>query len=80
MYQRKGSHDGREKAMSEFGAHPDYIMSKKRKSQDERTNELVKARSQFMKQIPSNLLSEDKRLRNSAFIEGFTRNDQGLRG
>ena len=55
-------------------------MGKKRKSQDERATELLKARSQFMKQIPSNLLSEDKRLRNPAFIDGFTKNEQGLRG
>ena len=59
---RKGSMDAR--ANNEFGSHPDYIMGKKRKSQDERANELMKSRSQFMKQIPSNLLSEDKKLRN----------------
>ena len=74
LQNRKGSHDGRDKGASEFG-HPDYIMGKKRKSQDERANEIMKARSQFMKQIPSNLLSEDKRVRNQAFIEGFTKND-----
>ena len=55
-------------------------MGKKRKSQDERTSELVKAKNYFMKQVPSNLLSEDKRLRNQVFIEGFTKNDLGLRG
>lgn len=55
-------------------------MGKKRKSQDERTSELIKAKNHFMKQTPSNLLSEDKRVRNQAFIEGFTKNDLGLRG
>ena len=77
---RKGSHDGREKGQDELGAHHDYTMGKKRKSQDERTSELVKAKNYFMKQTPSNLLSEDKRVRNQAFIEGFTKNDLGLRG
>ena len=76
---RKGSVDGRDKSSSDFGPHPDYLMGKKRKSQDERANELMKARSQFMKQLPSNLLSEDKRIRSTAFIEGFTKNENGLR-
>lgn len=53
-------------------------LTKKRKSQDEKAAELTKLKSQMMKSMPSNLLTDGARM-HKVFTEGFRKNDIGLK-
>lgn len=53
-------------------------MSKKRKSQDDKAVELAKLKSQYMKQITSNLLTDGPKLI-KVFTDGFRNNDRNLK-
>ena len=85
FYKRQQSHDGGMSgaAYNELGGINDRglessgskgKLSKKRRSQDGKAAELSKLKSQIMKQITSNLLTDGSKL-HKVFTEGFRKND-----